>query len=500
MRTLVEYIKESSIELRGYMRQQLLLEAYDQCTENWKELVNHIKSKRANDLCTNEFYDTVYKLLKQIFDKGGKFRAVYDKSSPVFKISRFYVNSVDNLFSNGNVIIDDYEFSCRIGGGTDRTIYCETVRNSYNQHIKVFELGTGSIGKVKTEEQEQATVSIWNYLIDNGIDIILKDPNRYETITTNVTELAEQIKADDTWIMSCVSQVEQILKFLRSRPKISKDDIKNYRAIRYGYKDPQNSDNVAQAHELFLKNYLNLVKISNDFSKTPQKDNYDPSDILLYNHNKQTEISNKLKELTKLTDVNQIFDEYKNLFDKDLLFGISLKKMSKEPSFELFNINRSGKTIKDYVCTVENVEECKTTKNGNGAYAIIEGKFSFEGIANPETIETNNKGDVIVKDFTTKTLKVSLRTFGSGTIGLDIAEMNGKSTGPALGKVPVNIWRTLLKVNERANLETCITNFINVFGNVDGKNTEKSNKQIAEEIIVGGIKNGPWCLPFVLVH
>lgn len=480
MKTLLEYIKESQIGLCNYMQQQLLLEAYDQCAKDWETLLKHIKNKRTNNLCTDEFYGAVHKLLEQIIDKGDNFYAVYDKSTPVFKMSRYYVNNVDNLFSNGNIKIDKYEFSCVKKEGTDRIIYCENIVNSKKQHIKVFELGTGSIGKIKTEEQEQATVSIWNYLIDNDINI-LQNENRYKTIEDSVSDLTDAIKMDPTWIKSCVRQIEQIKAFLTDNRKIPEEQIKNYRAIRYGYKDPENkNDKVAQAHELFLKKYLNLVAKANDYSGA-RKDNYDPSDILIYDSTKEDQIAGVFANLMNemMTDTSEVFNKYKNLFNKNLLFGISLKKISSNPSFELFNIERNGGTIKDYVCKNIKIDFCGDA--GQGALARLSGDFDFKGIANPENPDEHLE---------TKELKVSIRTFGSGNIGIDIAE----TKGPALGKVPVNIWRKLLDVNDHADLQTCKNKFKKEF------NKENPNIDVIKEIIVAGVKSGPWCLPFVLVH
>ena len=81
---------------------------------------------------------------------------------------------------------------------------------------------------------------------------------------------------------------------------------------------------------------------------------------------------------------------------------------------------------------------------------------------------------------------VTCRSF-SGKKDLDIDTK--AETGPALGKVPPELWRKLLGVTDKYSES-----------NIELIASKLNNEDTMTKLIQGGIKDGPWCLPFVLIH
>jgi hypothetical protein len=187
-------------------------------------------------------------------------------------------------------------------------------------------------------------------------------------------------------------------------------------------------------------------------------------------------IFNKLKtQCTKDTSSEDMIEAYRELFNKNLMFGISLKKCSGKGSYELFNLGRqSDGSVR--VTKVENWRD-KTHSSANQSQLKVMGSFNLSGISDPDDPE---------KHIQEKEVLVTLRSFG-GSNAMDVKE----TSGPAIGKVPVRMWTSALKVQEK-DLEGAIKKF-------DEFVDKKHYKELAD-LIAGGMKNGPWCLPFVLIH
>ena len=106
-------------------------------------------------------------------------------------------------------------------------------------------------------------------------------------------------------------------------------------------------------------------------------------------------------------------------------------------------------------------------------------------------------GDYVDSDMkyveNTKTIRITMRTFGSGRVGVDCSVYSDKDTSaPSLGKCPVDIWRSILKCNKNDDIIECIKKFKDFLKN-------KPNQKLTE-IIRGAVKEGPYCLPFILIN
>ena len=128
--------------------------------------------------------------------------------------------------------------------------------------------------------------------------------------------------------------------------------------------------------------------------------------------------------------------------------GISLKKLSKQGKIELFNIDGNEGVIRSVTGFRNN-----PPKRGNYAQVYCQGSFQFsEGFTDEDGDRLNN----------TKEIMLTLRTFGSNIIGMDVnLSKNDKAIGPTIGKCPVNIWRKVLGIeqNQEKNIQTCIDRF-----------------------------------------
>jgi hypothetical protein len=337
-------------------------------------------------------------------------------------------------------------------------------------NVKV-ELGNGSVGnniKIKTEDQETATCMVWNAMIDAAEEDNF-DINNIET----VSEVVQSITANfpKSWIKSFQQQCIALNDFLI---KLGVDP-KNYHAIRYGAvtKDENNQEveNVGKAYDQFVKKYISVCEP--DQNNIP-KDNYDPSDIILYT-------DGALEGLKKLGGMNtddstEMNDAYrKELFDPRVCVGVSLKKTGKVGKVEFFNVNSGTQVAKinNMVCVGNNPNATKVECTGN---------FKFNGISDP-TAEPE-EGDTVDES----KMYLEVRSFGK-YIAMDIKA----EKGPSLGKVPVRMWSKALGCNAQKNnlAKAC---------KALAKLVQDDDKDTIQNLVQWGVKSGPWCLPFALVH
>lgn len=337
---------------------------------------------------------------------------------------------------------------------------------SFARGGKVFETGSGSIGRVSTAQQETATCLVWNSYINALRDNKNLDVMDKETIQNIVSDLAAGF--DSEWISTFGKQVTTITQYLES---IGEDPL-DYKLCRYGEKEAENS--VGKAYESFISSYTKAIE--------GQKDNFDPSDVILYKESARGAIVSKLKSYAN-DPINSkpIFVE--ELFKTHILQGISLKKIAgnKGARYDTYNIGEGNK--------VENVNKFNIDSHSNEDKQVIvwcEGNFAFDNITDEIGAEIDNS----------KTVKLVMRSFGSGQTAVDclVKEIKGKQS-PSLGKCPARIWRDIIGITKKASLQDNIKCF-NQFLQGDKSKVLTG----LGEIIKGAIKEGPNCFPFILLH
>jgi hypothetical protein len=155
--------------------------------------------------------------------------------------------------------------------------------------------------------------------------------------------------------------------------------------------------------------------------------------------------------------------------------GISLKKITgKKGRVDLFNIGATN-----VVKLIDDVREVSSTDQGKTL--LCSGKFDFSSI-------TDGDGDKVGN--TINSVLITMRTFGSGNVGIDV-KLNEKGS-PALGKCPIKIWMNELGCKNSKNINDCISKFETL--------KDKESISIATTLIQAAIKEGPHCFPFILLH
>lgn len=325
--------------------------------------------------------------------------------------------------------------------------------------------GNGSIGKIKTADQEQATCLVWNAMVDDaredGFDI---------TNAENITEIVSSLgtKFPKSWINAFSQQCIALSNFIEKNLKGK--EPKMYKACRYGDNTP-----VGRLYATFVSKYINACEPG--VTRIP-KDNYDPSDIILYTNEAEAALSKLISKVSKIQDSTQINTMFREmLFNPYIVVGVSLKKTGKTGKAEFFNIGGGTEVAKVRSITVD-------THNPKSTKVIATGRFNFSGITDPNADPED--GDTIKES----AIALELRSFG------DYPAMDCKSAnGPSLGKVPVRKWSKEIGECKPENLLELCKNFADLCNKQD-----KAAFEMVQKFIQWGIKNGPWCLPFVLVH
>lgn len=439
-----------------------IFEKYNASVDSFDELTGHCAPW---DKLSQTRQDELTNILTPIFD--GDISLIISDKNERFKIPRYLASKLDQIEWPSGI-------ECIKGEKeTDRTIKVD------GKTIAVT--GTGSIGRVTTAAQELATCVVWNAFVEeikmaNGFNFALGKANDIKEI---IAELSGDF--DSGWIASFKEQILCIKGFLESQG-IYWDEMVQYRACRYGGADYKDDDDAAmrsktgKAHEKFVNAYMDMIKRLTGDTRV-QKDNFDPSDILIYKpHEGVLQTFERLAEQCKTAESSEkILEEYRKMFANKELFGISLKKCTGTGKFEIFNI--SSKTANQAVKITSVSNNKKATSKAQGAELLVEGNFNLAGVSDPEHPE---------KDIQTRKVIVSLRSFGKSN-AMDVKE----EKGPAIGKVPVRMWTKELGCQEK-DLDRAVEIFETY--------TDKSKWKALSSLIAGGMKNGPWCLPFVLIH
>lgn len=368
-------------------------------------------------------------------------------------------------------------------------VFYKSTENS-GKRIKLMETGNGSLKKIPTDLQENATCIVFNAYMD----VIGKEqmiPGESEDVDKQfVEDLISGSNIDSSWIDSFVYQINTIVDYLESLG-LSKKEIANYRLARYGARSKK--EPVSTAYSDMLRGYSSFLG--------GRKDAYDPTDILLFNKeegsvNQIIIYCNKVLDAVGSANPDNVNDAkvefLENIFKKNICMGISLKKLSKLGKIELFNIDGNDGVIKSVTGFRKPEEDdTKTQKQinkrrKNNIQIYCQGNFQFsKGFTDEDGDRLNN----------TKEVMLTLRTFGSNIIAMDVSLPKG---GPAIGKCPVNIWRKVLDVknSEEKNINKCIEKFNQFLETED----DKTIRDGLQEIIKGAVKEGPSCFPFILIH
>ena len=389
-------------------------------------------------------------LSEMITDTGIKVERliIYALGATYFRVPYVYTNSIKTLINSKYADIFEYK---------------EFGKNKVKVYLKgrrylLFETGSGSIGKISTEHQEQATCIVWNAFIEAMRQNNEFDINDKDFIKVLVKDLTENF--DNTWIVSFQKQVLCIYNYITS---IGKNPI-DYKLCKYGDKTI-----VGKAYKKFLSAYTKAME-------GDRKDAFDPTDVIIYIDSEDNTISNKLISYSKNPiESKTIFIQ--ELFLPGLIQGISLKKIGVKSNgrYDLYNVGSNEKC--------GGVTSYKLKITDSFIQIFCEGNFNFDAITDIEGNPINN----------TNTIYIKMRTHGSGNTGI---ECNIEKNGPIFGKCPVNIWRKILGITKKESHDVNMAKFNELLNT----KSEAEIKIILTNIIKGAIKEGEACFPYVLIH
>ena len=330
----------------------------------------------------------------------------------------------------------------------------------------LFETGSGSIGRVSTAHQEQATCIIWNTYVDFMIEnkeFNINDPKFIRNLVSDLTP-----DFDSEWISTFAKQIICIQTYLKS---IDVDPL-HYKMCRYG-----SAEGIGDVYQKYIDAY------TKEMGGGGKKDNFDPADVIVY---RVADIGESRSALSSYCN-NPVDSKEKyinELFNTHMLKGLSLKKIrgnQKEAKYDIYN-------VMDYQ-KIGNVTGFSDPINKNTTNQITiecKGNFNFDTI-------TDEKGETVGQE---KIVRLTMRSFGSGQTGIDCELREHKGASPALGKCPARFWREILSCKQKYSLEQnieCFKQFLN------GKNKTIILEGL-KNIIKGAIKEGPSCFPFILIH
>ena len=355
--------------------------------------------------------------------------------------------------------------------------------------IKGITIGNGSlkIGKyISTRDQELATCILWNRIVRfNSKDKLndLEEIRKAVAEDSGIDKTGKTIDLDDSWCNSCALQISAIKKYITSQGW----DWREYCASRYDDKSDKNSGPAGREYAQFVRNYI--ATCESEYKVGISKDTYDPSDIILVRRgavenweDKAGDALSYVQALIKKTagkPYTEMHDIYRETFKKGDIIGISLKKINESPRYDVFNIGADKATVKVTSVNFEGFSHERGSENITGCSYGCPGDYKFSETSDPESKDPTEG----IKE---NVMYVTCRSF-SGKKDLDI-DIKAEA-GPALGKVPRDLWRSLLDVDNTFSED-----------NIKLIASKLSDEETMTKLIQGGIKNGPWCLPFVLVH
>lgn len=325
----------------------------------------------------------------------------------------------------------------------------------------IFETGSGSIGRVSTSHQETATCLVWNAYV-NTMNNEMFDIKDTELIRNIVSDLTSDF--DSEWISTFSKQVECLVTYLKS---IGEDPL-NYKLCRYN-----DDSEIGKSYAKYINAYTKEIG--------GQKDNFDPADVIAYKYGDVGYIKGKLNSYCN-NPVESKENYIKDLFNTHYIIGISLKKVAgnKSAKYDVYNTGSSNKC--------ESVTSFNVKSTDTQVTVECTGNFNFDDVTDGDGKEIG----------TEKVVKLVMRSFGSGQVGVDcsIKEIKGKQS-PTLGKCPVRIWEDVISLTNKKDLTSCVKSFVNFLSD------EKHRSVVItglENMIKGAIKEGPACFPFVLIH
>ena len=431
---------------------------FEHSTNNFNELLS--KNPKLNANKNPDAVETLIEELVTIANYRPEEMFIYAIGANNFKIPYEFYEAIC-LVSNNPKYTSIFKFKDK-SNITKRKIEVSFINGGL-----VFETGNGSIGKVSTEQQETATCIVWNAYVNALREHSSFDTSDKSFIKGLVAELAANF--DDAWISNFGKQCVAITKYLESIGC----DPKDYKMCRYGENAAKNK--VSHAYSKFIKNYTTEIG--------GQKDNFDPSDVLIY---LESEADNLISLLNSYAadPVNCKKSYLTDVFEKKLLQGLSLKKIAgnKDGRYSKYN---TGDQNEARIGDVTSYEVSKRS-NSNQYIIWVEGNFRFDDITDSEGEEVKS----------TSSVTITLRSFGEPGPGMDIC-INEKKA-PTLGKCPARIWREIcgLPLRTTSPLAQCTSAMKNFMEN----NNEELIKQKLKHIIAAAVKEGPACFPFILLH
>jgi hypothetical protein len=439
--------------------------------DSWKTLLK-IGETEASHLTVIKYKDKVEEFMLSLIDayekSGGKRKhPITWANGPVFiKLPYEFTPIIKTVINTNN-----FSELFTIREKDEKKIYVDYINNG--KKVKMIETGRGSVGRVPTDLQESSTCALFNIymdMIDEDTDDMaqLDDLNNIKNLIIDALGI-DGDKFDETWLISFSHQIKSIVKFLKSFDL----DVTEYRAVRYG--DKKNP--VSAAYTNMISAYTKVCGTTGS-----RKDTYDPSDIILYDQRAIGKIESICRAGSSRDDYEDpnnsdkgIKNEYINeLFLSHLCMGISLKKLTGAGRPEIFNTGSHN-----IVKSVNTIKKDDIIIKPNYITVKVSGNFNFDNTTIDNGEEVNNQ----------KSILITLRSFGS--VAMDV-KMDAKGE-PALGKCPVDIWRSILKVNKRTKLHDCLKAFEKFL-------KSNNNTDQIQSLIQYAIKEGPHCYPFILLH
>lgn len=252
--------------------------------------------------------------------------------------------------------------------------------------------------------------------------------------------------------------------------------------FRYGDNNIEdiNVKEVSDMYKKFISTYTKAVSHSKD-SIGSRKDNYDPSDVIIYKIQKTDVIKDILGKCISLINrqnpglLNAKEKFTKNLFIKKYLRGVSLKKIGGNSSnYKVFNIGEN---------VVDRVKDFEVKKSKESLVITCYGDFNFSNLTDASGEEVGKQRSVIL----------TMRSFGSGSTGVDCKLHEDTA---ALGKCSVDVWRSIIGVDENKKTEE----YIELFNEYIKNNDESDVLSDLTKIIKSAVKEGSFCFPFILIH
>lgn len=430
---------------------------YRETTTNIDDLFNNIQDFETIEI---EIKDELKQILSKIEHKEQRdITFVYNKNNRVFKIPYVFTDAIETVIKDYNKEYGDkYKYKYF---GKKIKVY----RTNFGQ---VFETGNGSIKSITTAEQETAFCEIWNKLCENDVELTSG------WVKTIIGDLANYV--DNDWIHTWTTTANAIIGYLSGAEKNPKD----YIAVRVG----DNKNSIGEKHNQFVHNYAKRV-----VGKSVKKDIFDPSDVILYYKPKETNIKKTLGELIEginkidvsaTSDIKQQY--YDGLVGNFIYVPISLKKLSSKNKHNISILNctvNSGGTGSVNKFMIHNME------NKNQINVMCTCNLCFNGL-------TDENGEEITS---VHMVNVTMRSFDkNNSVDIDVT-LNHKNI-PTLGKCPRETWRKYLNLTKSNKMEDSLAAFNEFLSTKE----EKEVKSALKDIIQGAIKQGPNCLPFILIH